>query len=260
LCIQLTGDLDPNRLLVCRLSWERRFSLLGGDDQPAQACQGEINEESGRSIMATERVFEPKSVSSFQAIMESVFYANTVRRVDIRECYRLASAQPGVIETDHPMYNARKMGLPDDAKVLVVNDGEIVGRTAKARVLTTEMGSQKAKYEGLLREAVYEMGRKRLIHVVIYMGLDPLFMVRAHYLTPESNAMNAFNVCLIFQCETEEVLAQYKKSVLFRGEPDVTMIADPDWRHPDHPQGLVIVDPDHNCVAVLGLRYFGEMK
>ena len=210
--------------------------------------------------MATERVFNPAEVSSFQAIIESIFYCNTVRKVGIRECYEIARRQPGIIETDHPMYKPEELGLPSDAKVLVVNDGAVVGRTAKARILTTQMGSKKAKYEALLREAVYKLSEKSLIHTVVYMGMDPLLMIRSHYLTTERHAINALNVCLNFQHETDQIRAAYAKSSPLNGEPDVTMIADPDWTHPDHPSGLVIIDPDRNCVAVLGLRYFGEMK
>ena len=35
---------------------------------------------------------------------------------------------------------------------------------------------------------------------------------------------------------------------------------DPDWRHPDFPMGLAFFDPEHNCAAILGMRYFGEHK
>ena len=36
--------------------------------------------------------------------------------------------------------------------------------------------------------------------------------------------------------------------------------ADPDWSHPDYPLGLAFFDPLHNCAAILGMRYFGELK
>ncbi|MGD9817675.1 MAG: phosphoenolpyruvate carboxykinase (ATP) [Desulfomonilaceae bacterium] len=210
--------------------------------------------------MATESVLNPKRTSSFQGIIKTVFYGNNVRKVNLRECYELARKQPGVIVTDHPMYKAEAMGLPSDAKVLVVNDGAILGRTAKARVLVPKMGSDAGKYETILREAVYDMGNKPLIYTNAYMGLDPDCMIKVHYLTTERHAINALNVCLNFQHETPEYIEAYSKSVVLEGETDVIMIADPDWKHPDFPIGLVIIDPEHNAVAVLGLRYFGEMK
>ncbi len=210
--------------------------------------------------MSTERLLNPKNTSSFQAIIKTLFYGNNVKRVDLRECYELARKQPGVIQTDHPMYKAKEMGLPADAKVLVVNDGSILGRTAKARVLVPKMGADKGKYETILREAVYDMGNKSLIYSNAYMGLDPDCMIKVHYLTTERHAINALNVCLNFQHETPEYLEAYSKSSKLDSETDVIMIADPDWKHPDFPIGLVIIDPEHNAVAVLGLRYFGEMK
>lgn len=210
--------------------------------------------------MATESVLNPKQTSSFQAIIKTVFYGNNVKKVGLPECYELARKQPGVIVTDHPMYKAKEMGLPADAKVLVVNDGAILGRTAKARVLVPKMGADKGKYETILREAVYDMGSKPLVYANAYMGLDPDCMVKVHYLTTERHAINALNVCLNFQHETPEYLEAYAKSTKLHGETDVIMIADPDWKHPDFPIGLVIIDSEHNAVAVLGLRYFGEMK
>ena len=55
--------------------------------------------------MATERVFSPGKVSSFQAIIESVFHGNTVRKVGMKECYELARRQPGVIQMPNSVKN-----------------------------------------------------------------------------------------------------------------------------------------------------------
>jgi phosphoenolpyruvate carboxykinase (ATP) len=52
----------------------------------------------------------------------------------------------------------------------------------------------------------------------------------------------------------------YKKSKNIGGEPDIYIISDPDWKHPKFPDGLAYFDPEHNCAALLGLRYFGEHK
>ncbi len=38
------------------------------------------------------------------------------------------------------------------------------------------------------------------------------------------------------------------------------MLADPEWSDPEFPNGLVIIDEEENCIAILGLRYFGERK
>ncbi len=41
---------------------------------------------------------------------------------------------------------------------------------------------------------------------------------------------------------------------------DIFIFADPDWTHPDFPEGVVVIDPLHNCAGILGLRYFGRIK
>jgi len=38
------------------------------------------------------------------------------------------------------------------------------------------------------------------------------------------------------------------------------VLADPSWKHPDYPYGLALFDPEYNCAAILGMRYFGEFK
>ena len=43
-------------------------------------------------------------------------------------------------------------------------------------------------------------------------------------------------------------------------EGDIYIFADPDWSHPDYPLGLAFFDPTHNCAAILGMSYFGELK
>ena len=52
----------------------------------------------------------------------------------------------------------------------------------------------------------------------------------------------------------------YKQSKPIDGEGDIYIFADPDFRHPEHPQGLAYFDPEMNCAAILGMRYFGEYK
>ena len=73
--------------------------------------------------------------SSWRAYIEGAFYANSVRKTTMAELYSLAIKQPEVVVTSHPMYKPEQFNLPKDAKVLVSNDGGIVGRTARARRL-----------------------------------------------------------------------------------------------------------------------------
>lgn len=43
-------------------------------------------------------------------------------------------------------------------------------------------------------------------------------------------------------------------------EDDIFVFFDPKWSHPAYPDGLVYFDTNHNCAAILGLNYFGELK
>ena len=64
---------------------------------------------------------------------------------------------------------------------------------------------------------------------------------------------------LNFQSITKEYEKIYKQSRMI-DEPDIYVFSDPDWSHPDYPYGLTFFDPQHNCAAILGMRYFGEHK
>ena len=54
--------------------------------------------------MSTTNVLNPQKVSSFLAIIRTVFCGNNVRKVGLSECYELARKQPGAIETCHPHF------------------------------------------------------------------------------------------------------------------------------------------------------------
>ncbi len=197
--------------------------------------------------------------SSCRAYIESAFYANSVRKTTLAELYRLALKQPEVVVTCHPMYKPAQFGLPKDAKVLVSNDGGIVGRTARARRLVREMVKDKDKYMGLLGEAIYNFNRRPGLRLEGIIGLHADFMVKAHLLSPETDAKNMLDWGINFSPWMKPWTDPYKKSRLIK-EPDILVFADPEWSHPEFPNGLVIIDEDNNCIAILGLRYFGERK
>ena len=52
----------------------------------------------------------------------------------------------------------------------------------------------------------------------------------------------------------------YKESKAIGKEGDIYVFSDPDWKNENYPVGLTIFDPNHNCAALLGMRYFGEHK
>jgi len=197
--------------------------------------------------------------SSWRAYIETAFFANSVRKTTMAELYSLAVRQPEVIVTSHPMYKPERFGLPKNAKVLISNDGAIVGRTARARHIVRGMGREMDRYLSLLGEAIYQFNRRPGLWLEGIVGLHPDFMVKAHLLSPETDAKNMLDWGINFTPWMEPWIGLYKKSRLL-DEPDILVFADPEWCHPDFPNGLVIIDDEQNCIAILGLRYFGERK
>ena len=198
-------------------------------------------------------------VGPWRAILETALYANSVGKTTMAELYALSLKQPDVIVTSERMYKPEKIGLPRNARILVSQDGRIVGRTAKARRLVREMGNEKDRYKGILREAVYQFNRREGLWLEGVVGLHPDFMLKTHLLSPVTDAKNMLDWGLNFTPWMEPWSGIYKKSRVIN-EPDILVFADPEWSHPDFPDGLVIVDETENCIAILGMRYFGERK
>ena len=101
--------------------------------------------------------------SALKATVETAFYGNNVQAVTtIAAAYALAKKAPGVIVTDLPVQHASELGLPEDARVLVANDGQVVGRTAAARRIIGQPGVDTAELTKIAREAVFALS---LIHI-----------------------------------------------------------------------------------------------
>jgi len=197
--------------------------------------------------------------SSWRAYVESAFHSNSVSRTSAADLYKLAVKQPEIVISSEPMYHPEQFGLPKNAKILISNDGGIVGRTARARRLVREMGKERDKYLGILGEAIYHFNRRPGLWIEGIVGLHPDFMVKAHLLSPETDAKNMLDWAINFSPWMKPWTDLYKKSRQL-DEPDILVFADPEWSHPDFPNGLVIIDEDQNCIVILGLRYFGERK
>jgi len=207
-------------------------------------------------IRANNPIFSP-----IRATIETAFYGNNVYPVNtLKEAYKLAAASPGTVVTDMPVYKPEAIGLDPGAKVLLFNDGEVKGRAAAARRILGEPGVDLEEYAGKIREAVYNTRLKKLYHATAYIGLDKDFMVKAHLLIPEHEENIMYSWLLNFQYINEYYYNMYKESKLLENEGDIYIFSDPTWRHPDHPMGLAFFDPEHNCAAILGMRYFGEHK
>jgi len=197
--------------------------------------------------------------SPWRAMIESAFYANSVRKTTMGELYKLALAQPEVMATSHPFYKPNQYGLPKDAKVLISNDGGIVGRTARARRLVRQMGKDRDKYLRILGEVTYQLNKRECLWLEAMVGLHRDFMVKAHLLSPATDAKNMLDWGCNFTPWMKPWIEKYKKSKKL-DEPDILVLADPEWSDPEFPNGLVIIDEEENCIAILGLRYFGERK
>ncbi len=199
--------------------------------------------------------------SRLRAIVETPFYGNNVVEVrSLAEAYELAKNSPGSIVTDLPVENPAHLGLPEDAKVLLFNDGSVTGRAAAARKIIGQEGVDTADLDKKVMDAVYDTRWNTLYHATALIGLDEDFMVRAHLLIPKGEENILYNWMLNFQQFTEEYTIRYQNSRTIPEEGDIYVFSSPQWTHEEHPLGLTYFDPEHNCAALLGMRYFGEHK
>lgn len=199
--------------------------------------------------------------SQARTTIESAFYGNNVLPVaDLKEAYQLARQSPGTVElTGMPVYRPEGQGLPPRSNVLLINDGAVVGRCAAARRILGEPGVSMTEYAAILREAVYGSRFKTCYTAEAYIGLEQDFMVKAHLLVPRNYENLIYNWMLNFQYLNKTYRDMYGDSRVLP-DGDIFMYADPDWTSPQFPLGLAFFDPLHNCAAVLGMRYFGELK
>lgn len=199
--------------------------------------------------------------SQIRTTIETPFYGNNVVNVtSLKQAYDLAVNSPGTIVTDMPVYEPEAQGLDADAKVLLFNDGTVFGRCAAAKRVLGEEGVNQAEYAAKIREAAYLSRNKLMYHAQVVVGLDQDFMVKAHLLIPEGHENIMYSWMLNFQYINENYSKMYKESKVYDHEGDIYIFSNPDWTHADHPLGLAFFDPEHNCAAILGMRYFGEHK
>lgn len=198
--------------------------------------------------------------SRWRAILEGALHASSVRKTTMAELYKLAVRQPEVLITSEPMYRPEMFGLPKNAKLMVSNDGSVVGRTARARLLVRNFDrAQSDKFQAILRESVYQFNKREGLWLEGIVGLHADFMIKAHLVSPATDAKNMLDWGLNFipfMKPWSDIYARSRKI----DEPDIIAFADPEWRHPEFPHGLVVIDESENCIAILGLRYFGERK
>ncbi|NLN85596.1 MAG: phosphoenolpyruvate carboxykinase (ATP), partial [Candidatus Cloacimonetes bacterium] len=207
-------------------------------------------------------------MSPIRAIAETLMNTHNVRKIDIREAYEMAKKQPGVNITDLPVYPefVKLHNLPADAKVLDDCHGNIIGRTAKARRFYNRLdASKKNKVEGDLREAIWQMQHYPLVKAEAILGMDKDLMIKATFITTESDVNNVYNWLLNF-APYEQLREQYENSPKLPIQ-DIILIAFNEWNKEDDPfynnvgaPQLALVDEKHNVIVNLGMRYFGERK
>ena len=200
-------------------------------------------------------------MSAARATITAPFFGNHVEEVkSVSEAYKLAKNSPGTVElTGMPVFEPEKIGLPQNANQLLFNDGTVVGRCAAARKIVGEPNCDLPTLLPIIREAVYQTRDKLMYRTEAFVGLDEDFMVKAHLLIPEGFENIMYSWMLNFQYINEQYTKMYEKSRELP-EGDLFIFSDPDWSHPDFPYGLTFFDPQHNCAAILGMRYFGEHK
>jgi len=200
----------------------------------------------------------PHIHQQIRTTIETAFYRNNVIKINtLREAYHLAKQSPGTIVSDLPVYRSEDLGLPEDAKVLLFNDGGITGRQAQARRIVNE--SNMASYAKTLREALFHSRDVTMYHATVMIGLHEDYSVKAHLLIPEGYENTLYSWLLNFQIIDESWKDVYANSRVF-DEGDIFIYSDPDYVVDNHETGLALFDRDHNCAALFGMRYFGEHK
>lgn len=198
--------------------------------------------------------------SKIRTTIETAFYGNNVELLTSRrEAYKKALKSPGTIATDLFVYKPELLNLDEGTRILLFNDGATVGRFAGARKIIGMPGVNEDQLAEIVREAIYGTRFRKMYHAISFTGLHPDFIVKNHILIPEGFENTVYNWLLNFQDLTPEYSLMYENSKLLN-EPDIYIFTDPDWSHPNYPGGLALFDPNNNCAALLGLRYFGEFK
>ena len=206
--------------------------------------------------------FKKLNAIPIRTTIETAFYGNNVVRIkDLSHAYELAKSSPGTIElTGMPVHRPTELGLPEDAHVLLFNDGAVYGRCAAARRIVGYPNVSVPEYATILREAIYHARFRKFYSAEAVIGLEEDFMVKANVMAPEGFENSIYNWMCNFQYMNDEYRERYANSRPLPKDGDLFVFIDPDWTHPDYPLGLAFFSPEQNCAAILGMRYFGEFK
>jgi len=194
--------------------------------------------------------------------VETAFYGNNVFPVKtVSEVYELAKKSPGTVElTGMPVFRTKDLDLPEGANVLLFNDGAVFGRTAAARRIVGWPEVNTKEICTTVREAIHNARFRKFYSAEAVIGLDEDFMAKAHIMLPEGFENDLYSWMLNFQYMNDEYKKRYEKSRKLTKDGDIFVYADPYWSDPNYPLGLAFFSPEQNCAAILGMRYFGELK
>jgi len=188
--------------------------------------------------------------------------ARNNRRIDNpQELYDLSLAMENVVPLDRAMKNPEEFGLKTGTRQIAWNHRNPVGRTAKARRFWHEASAEEQKnLATIAREAVLALQENGSILTMGYAGLDGEFCVGLQFVGNRHYPVTALSFLLNFQAFVSEEHHRFYRESRMIDEPDMLLVYDPDWYHPDYDGGLVIIDRYSKTILVLGLPYFGEVK
>ncbi len=188
--------------------------------------------------------------------------ARNCREIDDPQVlYDLAVEMETVVALDRPIHAPKTFGFRAGTRQLVWNHRNPVGRTAKARRFWHKADAEeKKKLSTLAREAALNLQAAGTITSRAYAGLDREFCLGLRFIGNQRYPITALSFLLNFQGFVSPEHRRFYEESRPIPEPDMLLVYDPDWRHPDYPEGLVLIDRDAKAIFVLGLPYFGEVK
>jgi len=190
-----------------------------------------------------------------------VLAANCLEVAAPATLYDLALAQENVLALARPMQNPHLFGLPPGSRQLHWNHRNPVGRTAAARRFWHEADAdQRKELATITREAALAMQARGSISTTAYAGLDEEFCVGLRFVGNSHYPIAALSFLLNFQAFVSELERRSYAESRPIAVPDLLMVYDPDWHHPEYDKGLVVIDREAKTIFVLGLPYFGEIK
>src|SRR5699024_8575649 len=132
--------------------------------------------------------------------VETAFYSNNTREItSVKEGYELAKNAEQRIVFDATLKHAEELELPQDAHILLGNDGATCGRTAQARRIVDLDSKEDKELFPIVREVIYDASFRPFIKTTGIVGLDEDFMVRAHIAMPEKESNNMYSWLMNFQ-------------------------------------------------------------